>query len=212
MAPATLPAATAAAPATGGASLLIPLLMAFGPALISRLFGGGPGSTQQDKLRQQIMALLSPEAQKNLAAQYYQQNIASPGFSQGQSAIAAGANQTANQVAQNLGARGLSGSGTSDILSGLTPSLVGSQIAGLRTAAQTDANTRAQQNIAAQIAALTGTVSGPSQSQNMLAGGVEAFTPYLTQYLRSKYPNFMAPPPTPTTLTANKSAAPAAAR
>jgi hypothetical protein len=204
--------ATAAAPATGGASLLLPLLMAFGPSIISRLFGGGKGTTQNDKLRQQIMALLSPEAQKKLADQYYQQNIASPAFSQGQGTIAAGANQVANQVAQSMGARGLAGSGTRDVLSSLGPSIVGGQMAGLRTGAYNSAQTQAQQNIASQIAALTNTVPGPSQSQNLLGTGIEAFTPYLTQYLRSKYPNFMAPPPTTTALTADKSSAPAAAR
>jgi len=191
------------------ASLLGPLLMAFGPSLISALFGGGKGSTQNDKLRQQIMALLSPQAQAQLAKQYYQQNISSPGFSQGQSVIAAGANQTANTVAENMGARGLAGSGTRDVLSGLTPSLVGSQIAGLRTAAQTQANTQAQQNIAAQIAALTGTQSGPSQSQTQSAGGIQQFTPFLTEYLRGKYPNIFPPQPK---LAANQTSAPTAAR
>lgn len=191
------------------ASLLGPLLMAFGPSLISALFGGGKGTTQNDKLRQQIMALLSPQAQAQLAKQYYQQNISSPGFSQGQAVIAAGANQTANMVAENMGARGLAGTGTRDVLSGLTPSLVGSQIAGLRTAAQTQANTQAQQNIAAQIAALTGTQSGPSQSQQMFQTGIEAFTPALTQYLRGKYPNIFPPQPK---LAANQTSAPTAAR
>jgi len=200
------------------ASLLGPLLMAFGPSLISALFGGGKGSTQNDKLRQQIMALLSPQAQAQLAKQYYQQNISSPGFSQGQSVIAAGANQTANTVAENMGARGLAGSGTRDVLSGLTPSLVGSQIAGLRTAAQTQANTQAQQNIAAQIAALTGTVrrdqngnaiNDSSQSQTQFAGGVQQFTPFLTEYLRGKYPNIFPPQPK---LAANQTSAPTAAR
>ena len=192
--------------------MLIPLLMAFGPSIISSLFGGGKGTTQQDRLRQQIMALLSPEAQKQLADKYYQQNIASPAFSQGQGAIAVGANQSANMVAQNMGARGLAGSGTRDVLSSLGPSLVGSQMAGLRTSAYNSAQTQAQQNIAAQIAALTGTVPGPSQGQQMLGTGIEAFTPYLTQYLRTKYPNFMAPPPTTTALAADKTTAPAAAR
>jgi type IV secretory pathway TrbL component len=181
MSVAAAPAAVAAAPATMGMSLLLPLLMSFGPSIFSKLFGGDP----QQNLRDQINKLLA--SQGALTNQNYQTNISSPAYSQGQGVIAAGANQTGNNVAESLGARGLSGSGTRDVLSGLLPSLVGSQLAGLKTTAWNSAQGQAQNTIQEQLDALMKT-SGPSQNQNLFAGGLEAFQPYLQAYLRSKYP------------------------
>lgn len=185
---ATAPAAVAAAPATGGASLLLPLLLTFGPSIFSKLFAG---QDPQEKLRRQIQALLNPATLAKLKEEYYRQNLSSPAYSQAQQTIAAGANQTANETAANLAARGIGTTGTGAVLSALTPSLVGHSLAGIRTAAYDSAGTQAQQNVAQQIAALTGT-QGPSRTTQLFAGGLEAFQPYLQAYLRSKYPNLAA--------------------
>jgi hypothetical protein len=182
---AALPAATAAAPATGGMSLLLPLLMSFGPSILSKLLGHDP----QADLRHKLNALISPDNLARLHAQYSQILQQSPQFSQAQGAIATGANQTANDVAANLAARGIGTSGTGAVLSGLTPSLVGSQIAKLRTDVSNQAAQLAQGNIQQQISNLTGT-SGPSQSMQLFGAGLESFQPYLQAYLRSRYPQF----------------------
>ena len=178
------PGAVAAAPATGGLSLLLPLLMSFGPGILSKLFGG---QNPNQKLREQLLALLNPQQQRYLTDQNYNAILNSPAYSQGQGVIATGANNTANTVASNMAQRGLGGSGTRDVLSGLTPSLVGSQLAGLHTAAYGQAQNQTLEDLKSQIAALTGT-SGPSQPQQLFATGLEGFTPYLTQYLKAKYP------------------------
>lgn len=112
----------------------------------------------------------------------YQNVISSPAFSQAQGTIAAGANQTSNQVAQNLAARGIGTTGTGAVLSGLTPSLVGSQQAQLRTSAHSSAQEQAMKAIQAQLAALGGS-QGPSQTQGMFGVGLEAFLPYLQSLL-----------------------------
>lgn len=177
-------ATTAAAAIPGLNALLLPLLLSFGPAAINKLFGNDP----QAQLRKQIMDLLNPQNQAALTEQLYRANLQSPAYTQGQNLIAAGANQTANQVAANLGARGIGTSGTGAVLSGLTPSLVGSQLAGLQSTAHSQAASQAQQTIQQKIAALTGT-SGPSVTQNLFAGGLEAFGPYLQAYLRAKFPS-----------------------
>jgi hypothetical protein len=183
-------AAAPLAPATGGLSLLLPLLIYFGPALFSKLFGG---EDQQAKLRRQILSLMSPDQIAKLTEQFYRQNISSPAYSQAQGTIATGANQTSNEVAASLAARGIGTTGTGAVLSGLTPSLVGSQLAGIRTAAHTAAGNMAQQNIASQIEALKGTVSGPSQSQQLFGAGLTAFEPYLQAYMRTKFPSLFTP-------------------
>lgn len=163
--------------------LLLSALFSFAPGLFAHLFGGDP----QAKLRHQINALLAPGNVTKLTNQFYQQALGSPAYSQAQGTIAAGANQTANQVAANLGARGIGTTGTGAVLSGLTPSLVGSQQAGLRTTAYNAAGSQAHSTIEQQIAALMGT-SGPSQGQQLFAGGLESFGPMLTAWLRAKYP------------------------
>src|SRR3972149_6575921 len=158
---------------------LLAALMSFAPSLLSKLFGGDP----QRKLRQQIQALVSPASVGRLTGQFYQQALGSPAFAQGQRQIAAGANLASADVARNLAARGIGTTGTAAVLSGLTPSLVGAQQAGLRTAAQQTAQQQAQQSIQQQIAALTGT-AGPSQTQQLFGVGLEAFIPYLMQLLQ----------------------------
>lgn len=180
------PAAVAAAAAVPGLNaLLLPLLLSFGPAVFSKLFGG---EDPQAKLRRQINLMLTPEYLAKLKEELYRQNLQSPAYSQAQRTIATGANATANNVASSLAARGIGTSGTGAILSGLTPSLVGSQTAGLRTAAYDAAGSDAQQTIARRIAALTGT-QGPSQTQQFLGAGLENFQPYLQAYLRAKFPS-----------------------
>ncbi len=153
--------------------LFLSALLSFAPGLISSLFGN-----PQQKYRQQVARLTSPQNVGNLTNQFYQQGISSPAFSQAQGSIAQGANNAANNVAASLAARGIGTTGTGAILSGLTPSLVGSQQAGLRSSAYQGAQGQAQNSIQAQLAALQGT-QGPSQTQQYFAGGLDAFLPYL---------------------------------
>ena len=164
--------------------------MSMGPAVLSKLFGNDP----QKKLQKQIMQLLSPEQQAALTQKFYQANISSPGFSQAQGTIAAGANQASNQVAGNLAARGIGTSGTGAILSGLTPSLVGSQTGQLRAGAMTSAQEQARATTNAQIAALQGT-SGPSQTQQYIGSGLQSFGPMFESWLKAKFPNSFNPVP-----------------
>ena len=172
--------------ATGGlASLLIPLLSSFGPSILSKLFGG---KSPQEKLQQKIMALLAPQNMSKLTNQLYQQNLGSPGFSQAQGQIAAGANQAGNNLAAKLGARGIGTSGSAAVMSSLIPSLVGSQQAGLRTDAFNSAQGMAQNNIQQQIEALKAT-SGPSQNMQLFGTGMSSFAPYLQKFMASKYPS-----------------------
>jgi hypothetical protein len=163
--------------------MLLPLLMSFGPALINKLFGRDP----QKELRKKVGALTSPANVGKVTEQFYQQNLASPAFSQAQGQIAAGANIASADVARNLAARGIGTTGTGAIIPGLQSSLVGSQQAGLRTQAHSSAQQSAQQQIQQQLQALYGT-QGPSQNQQLFAGGLSAFSPYLTAYLRQQYP------------------------
>jgi hypothetical protein len=158
--------------------------MSFAPGLLSKLFGGDP----QKKYRQQVQNLTSPLNVGKLTNQFYQQGLASPAFSQAQGQIAAGANQTSNQVNANLGARGIGTSGTAAILSALAPSLVGSQQAGLRTSLHQGAQGMAQNSIQAQLQALMGQQGQPSQTQGLFGAGLEAFGPILQAWISSKYP------------------------
>jgi len=180
---------SAAAPAvaaagTGGLSALLwPMLMSFGPSLLGKLFGGDP----QKELRKRVARMTSPASIASLTNQFYQQILGSPAYSQAQGQIAGGANVAGSQIAQNLAARGIGTSGTGAIMSGLMPSLVGSQMAGLKTSAYGQAGTQAKTAVEQALAALYGT-QGPSQSQQMLGTGLEAFGPFFKQWLKSKYP------------------------
>ena len=158
------------------------LLMTFGPALLSKLFGGkSSGEQAMDKIR----ALYDPAYRAKLQAQYYQQNLSSPAYSQAQGTIAAGANQSASQIASNLGATGLTPSGTGAIMSGLIPSMVGHNLAGLRTTAYNAGGTAADQSIEGMVRAILET-QGPSQTQQMFGAGTDAFSKFLSQYLTQK--------------------------
>jgi len=161
-------------------TLLLPALLSMAPGLISSLFG-----SQQKKLMKQIRKLSA--SQGGLAEKYYQQNLASPAYSQAQGTIAAGANATGSNIAQQLGASGIGTSGTGAILSSLVPSIVGQQQAGLRTSAFQGAQGQAQNEIQQQIQALLGS-QGPSQTQQLFGAGINAFAPYLQNYLTSRYP------------------------
>jgi len=156
---------------------LLSALLSFAPGLLSSLFGN-PAA----KYRKQVAQLTSPQNVGKLTNQFYQGNIASPAYSQAQGTIAAGANQASNDIGASLAARGIGTTGTGAILSGLTPSLVGSQQAGLRTSAYNSAAGQAQNAIQKQLEALSGT-QGPSQTQQYFAGGLDAFLPYLTGLL-----------------------------
>jgi hypothetical protein len=158
------------------------LLTSFGPMLLSKLFGGqSSGQQAQDKIR----ALYDPAYRAKLQAQYYQQNLQSPAYSQAQGTIAAGANQSASQIASNLGQTGLTSSGTGAIMSGLIPSMVGHNLAGLRTTAYNAGGTAADQSIEGMVRAILQT-QGPSQTQQMFGAGTDAFSRFLSQYLSQK--------------------------
>jgi hypothetical protein len=162
---------------------MIPLLTSFGPAGLSALFGGDP----QKQLRDQIMRLLSPDAQGQSTNRFYQQFLASPAFQQAQGNIAGGANAVQGQLAQRVGAGGYGSSGTGALMNSITPSIVGGQQSALHAAGYGFAQNQAMETLKQQIAALTGT-AGPSQTRQFLGGGLDAFAPYLQAYLKNKYP------------------------
>lgn len=163
--------------------MLLQGLMSFAPALLSKI--GLFGDPQAD-YRKRVGKILA--SQPGLTQKYYNQALGSPAYSQAQGTIAAGANATGGQLQSALGARGIGESGTGAILSSLLPSIVGQQQAGLRTSAYNSGQQQAQQEIQARIAALTGGapggVFGPSQSQQLFAGGLEAFLPALLAMLQ----------------------------
>jgi hypothetical protein len=185
----------AAAAVPGLNALLLPLLLSFGPSILQHLFGD-----PKQKLRQQIEALLNP---KNISAttnSLYQNILGSPAYSSALGNIATGANQTGNEVKSSLAARGIVTTGTGAVLSGLVPSLVGSQQSSLHAGAYDLAHKTALEQIQQRIAALTGT-SGPSASQQMFSGGLEAFQPYLQSWLRTRFPQLaLSTTPTGTTV------------
>ena len=160
--------------------LLIASLLSAAPGLLSSLFGGG-GS--QEKLRKQLLQLYSPENLGRQTNLLYNQALGSPAFAQGQAGIAAGANQSAADVARNLGASGIGMSGTGAIIPALKSSLIGQGLGNLRTSAYQGAQNQAQNMIQQRAGALTGT-AGPSQSQQLFGGGLEALLPLLMQYLQ----------------------------
>jgi hypothetical protein len=167
--------------------MIISALLSMAPGLLSSIFGGDP----QKKLRQQLQQLLGPQHMAMLQNQFQQQAMASPAYSQAQGQIAAGANATQGQLASSLGARGIGTSGTGAVLSSLTPSIVGSQQAGLNTAVSQMAGQQARGTIQDQIAALQGT-SGPSQTRQMFGAGLDFLGPLLQQWLSSKIPGAKA--------------------
>lgn len=181
------PVAGAAAAVPGLNALLLPLLLSFGPSVIQKLFGD-----PKEKLRKQVEALLNPNNITATTNQLYQQMLGSPAYSAALGNIATGANQTGNEVKANLAARGLGTTGTGAVLSGLVPSLVGSQQSNLKAGAYSLAHQTALDQIKARIANLTGTY-GPSSAQQMFAGGLQAFSPYLESFLRQRYPNLLVP-------------------
>ena len=141
------------------------------------------------KLREQLLQLSSPQNMGRLTNQFYQQQIGSPAFSQAQGTIAAGANATSNELARRLGASGISGTGSGALLGSLTPSLVGNHEAGLRSAAYNSALGQANDAVQQQAGALktgmnpfTGQMM-PGQTQQLFAGGLDAFIPYLQKML-----------------------------
>jgi hypothetical protein len=162
--------------------LILALLTSFGPSLLSKLFGGqSSGQQAANKIR----ALYDPAYRAKLQAQYYQQNISSPAYSQAQGTIAAGANQSASQIASSLGQTGLTSSGTGAIMSGIIPSMVGHNLAGLRTTAYNAGGTAADQSIEGMVRAILQT-QGPSQTQQLFGAGTDAFSKFLSQYLTQK--------------------------
>ena len=180
--------------ATGGISpLIMAALTSFGPALLSKLFGGKTSAQKErEQMQQKLAYLYSPAYRQMLQSQYYQQNLASPAYSQAQGTIAAGGNQAAGQLASQIGQTGLRSSGTGAIMSSVVPSMMGHQLSGLRTTAYNAAGGAADQSIEGQVRALMGTPSGgPSQGQQLLGAGMDAFGPLLTSWLKNKYPQLV---------------------
>jgi hypothetical protein len=170
------------------ASLLPQLLMSFGPALLNKIFGKDPAK----EFHKQVSRLTSAQNVGKLTNQFYNQNIGSPAYSQAQGTIAAGANAGAGQLAANLGRMEISDSGTGAVLSSLTPSIIGSQQAGLRTSAYTAGQQQAQQAIQAQLAALGQTQGQTSPTQQYFGAGLDAFGPQLQSFLRARFPQMFA--------------------
>ena len=162
--------------------MAMPLLMSFLPSIISSL-----SPDPKKKMLEEVNRLQSHENIAALANKYYQTAMAGPAYQGALGSIASGANQTAGNLAQSLGARGIGTTGTGAILSSLTPSIVGSQQAALRAKAYESSQQQAMDEIKARISALTGT-QGPSQTQQYLGAGMSAFSPYLQQFLKTKYP------------------------
>jgi hypothetical protein len=160
--------------------LLLSLLASLGPVGLMKILGGDPAG----KLRSEAARLSSAMNVGNVADRFYRLLLSSPAYSQAQGTIAAGANQTANALASELGARGIGPSGTGAVLSALVPSLVGSQTAELRTKAHRSAQERAADAIRQQIEALT-QGPPPSQSAQLLAGGFDSLGPLLDSLLKS---------------------------
>lgn len=156
--------------------LILSSLLSLAPGLLSGLFGD-----PRKKMQKKINKLISPANQQALTNQFYNQALGSPAFSQAQGQIATGANQAGSDIASALAQRGIGTSGTGAILPGLVSSLVGQQQAGIRTAAYQGAQNQAQDTLQKQIEALQGT-AGPSQSQQLFAGGLDALIPVLQQY------------------------------
>lgn len=184
--------AVAAAPATGGASLILALLTAFGPSILEKLglFGKDPNESLKDQLR----VLLSPAHRQALQDQITRNILQGSAFNQGLGAIATGANTTANTLAKSLAARGITGSGTRDILTSMVPSITGSQIGQLKAGAEQTAAQTAADTIKAEIEGLYKT-SGPSQGSQYTAAGVSAFTPFLAAWLKGRYPGMFGAAP-----------------
>lgn len=167
-------------------ALLGPLLMSFGPSLLSGLLGRR--ADPQAQLRAQIMALLSPENQGRLTNQFYGQFLGSPAYQAAQGNIAAGSNATQGLLAQRAGAGGYSNSGTGALMSSISPSIVGGQQATLRAQGYGMAQNQAQESIQNMLQGLYGT-SGPSQTRQLFGAGLDAFAPYLQAYFRKQYPD-----------------------
>lgn len=169
-------------------------LFSFGPGLLARLFGGD----SNERLRRQVMALTNAGNVTRLTNQYFQSGLGSPAYSQALGTIAAGANQSANDVARNLAMSGIGSSGSGAVLSGLTPSLIGSQRAGLTSALYNASQQQAQNQIEQQLRALFGT-QGPSYSGQLFGAGLAALGPMLQAYLQQRGLNYG----TPSTSTGN---------
>lgn len=157
--------------------------LSFLPALFSKLFGSDP----QAVLRKTIGRLTAPEAQSKELEKFYQQIIGSPAFTGAQGTIAAGANVAGGNLARELGARGIGTTGTGAVLSSLIPSIVGGQQSQLRTSAFQSAQQMQQDRLKAIIDSFMQT-QGPSQSQQLFAGGLGALGPLLLAYLTQQKP------------------------
>jgi hypothetical protein len=160
------------------------LLGSFGAPLLGKLFGG---QSPEQRAMEEIRKLYDPAYRAKLQGQYYQQNLGSPAYAQAQGTIAAGGNQAANVMAQNIGETGLRSAGVGSVMSAMVPSMVGHNLAGLRTGAYNAAGSAADTSIEGLVQSILKTM-GPSMGQQMGAAGMDAFSKFLQAYLQNKYP------------------------
>ena len=166
----------------GGPAGIAMLLASFGPALFSKLFGGDP----QKKLRDEMNRINSPDNRQRLTDQYFRASLGGPAYIGAQNSAFAGSNAMANNLASSFGARGIGTTGTQAVLSSMVPSVLGKTLGDLRMGVQQQAGQQAESDISRQLAALTGT-QGPSQTQQLTAGGIEAYLPFLMGILKQRY-------------------------
>jgi hypothetical protein len=185
---------------TSNLGIIPQLLMAFGPAIVAKMFGWKTAAEKEaERLAKektsamdQIRALYDPAFRARLQAQYYQQNLSSPAYAEAQGKIAQGANQSAAQIASSLGQTGLTSSGAGAIMSGMVPSMVGRSLAGLGTAAYNAGGTAADASIEGQAAAIMralgtqGASAGPSMPAQMAGAGLTDFSKYLGDWLTKR--------------------------
>lgn len=146
------------------------------PSLLSKLglFGGDP----QAKLRKQVAMLSSPQNLQRQTQFQYNQALQSPAFARSQGAIAGAGNTAINQLASSLGSRGLSGTGIGSVAGSLASSIPGIQMGNLYSNTFGQAQNAAQNQIQQQINSLLQAGAGPSQTQQLFAGGLQSLAPY----------------------------------
>lgn len=156
------------------------------PSLLGGMFGGDPNR----KYQHQVQNILSPQNMGRLTQQFYQQGLGSPAFSQAQRQVAAGSNQAGSQLAGQLGQSGVNQSGTGAVLSSMVPSMTGNAMAGLQTGLWNSAQGQAQNSIQQMLQQLQGlnqNPANPSMGQQLGAGGMAAFAPFLRMFLQQHF-------------------------
>ena len=158
---------------------------AFAPMLLGGMF---QRNDPNEKLRQQLMTLFSPQNVNRQTGQFYNQFLQGPGYAGAQRSIAGGANALQNQLGRNLGSAGLRGSGIGALLPGLASSYSGSQLGGLQTAGYNQARSDAMGAINQQAGVLGQIGPSPNYTQQFFGAGLDFLGPLLRQYLQQRRP------------------------